>query len=181
MKLFASLYIVALIIVGCSSSAQDPVEARTGIKALEDSISKMSLKLELGEKIDTLMTNRLKSKLIHFYQSFPENEYAPEYLDKLHMLYVGERDYETAMSYADTLIKNYKDYINRPMILESMANAYDMFIQPRDVSKVRYYNDLLLKENPKMDKTKRAEIEFRMKHIDLSIDELIEMQMDSIK
>lgn len=181
MKVLSSFYLIALLLVGCSSSAQDPVEARTEIIALEDSIAKASLKLELGEKMDTLMIHRLKKKLVDFYQSFPENEYSPEYLDKLHMLAIGERDYETGMRYADTLIKNYKDYINRPMILESMANAYDMFIHPRDISKVKQYNSLLLKENPKMDKEKREEIEFRMKHIDLTIDQLIDLQMESLE
>ena len=181
MKILTSFYIVALLFVGCSSSAQDPVQAHAEITALEDSISKASLKLVQGEKMDTLMINRLKSKLVNFYQTFPENEYAPEYLDKLHMLAIGQRDYETGMRYADTLIKNYKDYINRPMILESMANAYDMFIQPRDISKVQEYNNLLLKENPKMDEEKREEIEFRMKHIDLTMDQLIDLQIESLE
>ena len=67
------------------------------------------------------------------------------------------------------------------MILESMANAYDMFIQPRDISKVKQYNNMLLKENPKMDKEKREEIEFRMKHIDLTIDQLIDLQIESLE
>lgn len=179
MKFAASLYLVALLFVGCSTSAQDPVQAREEIENLEDSISKISMTLEMGEKMDESMLVRLKWKLVNFYQSFPENEYAPEYLDKLHMLAIGERDYENGMRYADTLINNYKDYINRPMILESMANAYDMFIQPRDIAKVEYYNTLLLKENPKMDKEKREEIEFRMKHIDLTIDELIDLQIEA--
>ncbi len=181
MRLITSMYIVALLLIGCSSSAQDPVQARTEIQLLEDSISKVSLSLQLGEKIDTSMVNRLKDKLIDFYRSFPENEYAPEYLDKLHMLAIGQRDYENGVRYADTLLNNYKDYVNRPMILESMANAYDMFIQPRDISKVKKYNTMLLKENPKMDKEKRAEIEFRMKHIDLTIDQLIDLQMETMK
>lgn len=181
MKVLTIFYVIALLLVGCSSSAQDPVQARTEITALEDSISKVSLKLELGEKMDSSMINRLKGKLVAFYQTFPENGYAPEYLDKLHMLAIGERDYETGMRYADTLIKNYRNYINRPMILESMANAYDMFIQPRDISKVQQYNNMLLKENPKMDKEKREEIEFRMKHIDLTMDQLIDLQIESLE
>ncbi|MEJ6582536.1 MAG: hypothetical protein QNL61_09570 [Crocinitomicaceae bacterium] len=180
MKLIASLYIVALLFVGCSSSAQDPDAARTEIKVLEDSISNVSMKLQPGQKIDTAMMGRLKSKLVNYYQSFPENEYAPEYLDKLHMLSIGVGDYETGIGYAETLLNDYKVYINRPMILESMANAYDMFVQPRDTSKVRYYNTLLLKENPKMDKEKKEEIRFRLKHIDLTIDELIDLQVKSI-
>lgn len=179
MKLVAILYFGALVFVGCASSAQDPVECRSEITALEDSISNRSLQLQLGEHLDSSMMNRLKDKLIHYYQTFPDNEYAPEYLDKLHMLAIGERDYATGMCYADTLIKQYKDYINRPMILESMANAYDMFIQPRDIEKVKYYNNLLLKENPQMDKDKRAEIEYRLEHIDLTIDELIDLQIES--
>ena len=129
MKILTSFYIVALLFVGCSSSAQDPVQAHAEITALEDSISKASLKLVQGEKMDTLMINRLKSKLVNFYQTFPENEYAPEYLDKLHMLAIGQRDYETGMRYADTLIKNYKDYIQKNDYQDAyftLAYSYNM-------------------------------------------------------
>src|SRR5690606_13335218 len=102
-------------IVGCNSSAQDAVQCREDIKSLEDSLSVASLKLQPGEKLDVQMKQRLIDKLTHYYQSFPKDKYAPEYLDKLHMIAVGERDYVTAMNYADTLINNYKDYINRAM------------------------------------------------------------------
>lgn len=179
MKIIFLLSLPVLLLVGCNTSAQDAEQSRGDIKLLEDSISVASMKLELGEKIDDAMKQRLIDKLVNYYQSFPEDEYAPEYLDKLHMVAVGEQDYETAMKYADTLIKNYKGYINRAMVLESMANAYDMFILPRDTSKVRYYNDLLLKENPKMDKEKREEILYRMKYLDLTIDEFIEFQINT--
>jgi len=179
MKLFFLVSIVALLLLGCNSTAQDAVQSREEIKSLEDSISVASLKLELGEKLDASMKQRLIDKLVYYYQTFPEDQYAPEYLDKLHMIAVGERDYKTAMNYADTLINNYKDYVNRAMVLESMANAYDMFILPRDTSKVRYYNNLLLKENPKMNKEKREEILYRMKYLDLTIEEFIEFQMNT--
>lgn len=179
MKTIFLLFISTLLLVGCNSSAQDAVQSREDIKLLEDSISVASMKLELGEKIDVAMKQRLIEKLINYYQTFPEDQYAPEYLDKLHMVAVGEQDYNTAMKYADTLINNYKDYINRAMVLESMANAYDMFIVPRDTSKVRYYNNLLLKENPKMDKAKREEILYRMKYLELTIDEFIEFQINT--
>lgn len=179
MKAILSLFISGILFVGCNSSAQDAVKCREDIKSLEDSLSVASLKLQPGEKLDVQMKERLINKLVHYYQSFPEDKYAPEYLDKLHMIAAGERDYVTAMKYADTLINNYKDYINRAMVLESMANAYDMFIVPRDTSKVRFYNDILLKENPEMDMDKRDEILYRMKHLDLTIDEFIDFQINS--
>lgn len=178
MKIIFTLFVSALLLVGCNSSAQDAVAVREEIKLLEDSISVVSLKLEFGQKVDVSTKQRLIDKLNSYYQSFPEDEYTPEYLDKLHMISVGEGDYKTAVRYADTLIKNYKDYVNRAMVLESMANAYDMFILPRDTSKVRYYNDLLIKENPKMAKEKKEEILFRMKHLELTIDEFIDFQIN---
>ena len=46
---------------------------------------------------------------------------------------------------------------------------------------MKLYNNMLLKENPKMDKEKREEIEFRMKHIDLTIDQLIDLQIESLE
>ena len=45
---------------------------------------------------------------------------------------------------------------------------------PRDTSKVRYYNELLLKENPKMSKESKEGIEMKLKHLDLNFEEYLD-------
>ena len=89
------------------------------------------------------------------------------------MIYSSTKRYEKSAIYGDTLVLEYPDYINRPLILESMANVYDMYIFPRDTSKVRYYNELLLKENKDISKEKREEIQFKLDNLELTLQEII--------
>jgi hypothetical protein len=67
----------------------------------------------------------------------------------------------------------YPEYENRPMVLESLATAYDIYLQPRKKDKVEKYYQLLLKENPNLPKEKKEDIEFRLENINLSFEELI--------
>jgi hypothetical protein len=46
--------------------------------------------------------------------------------------------------------------------------------------KVRYYYELLLKENPKLDKDKKEGIEMRLEHLDLNFDEYIDFITNSV-
>jgi hypothetical protein len=112
--------------------------------------------------------------LSDFYLAFPKDKYAPVCLDKIQMSYSGLGVYHRAIEYADVLIKKYPKYINRPMILESQASNYDIFQQPRDTVKVRYYYELLLKENPNLDKDKKEGIIMRLDHLDLTFDQYID-------
>ena len=66
------------------------------------------------------------------------------------------------------------------MILESQASNFDIFYEPRDTSKIRYYYTLLLKENPTMNKDKKQGIEMRLKHLNLTFDEYIAALTSSV-
>jgi hypothetical protein len=89
-------------------------------------------------------------------------------------------NYVEAAMYADTLINKYPDYINRPMVIESQYNNYDMFIKPRNIDKAKYYLELLLKEDKEMDKERRADFEYRLEYIDLTIEQLMERDMTEL-
>lgn len=121
----------------------------------------------------------LIQSLNDFYLAFPKDKYAPVCLDKIQMSYSGLGVYHRAIEYADILIKKYPKYINRPMILESQASNYDIFQQPRDTVKVKYYYELLLKENPNLDKDKKEGIEMRLQHLNLTFDEYIDFIANS--
>ncbi len=174
---FVSALFVAVLLFSCGSSSKEMEEQRTKISDLETTLKERSLELPDGEKLDPTKEKELIELLKNYYQNYPEDKFSADCLAKLHMIYSGKREYRTAAKYGDTLISNYKDYINRTIILESMASTYDIFIQPRDSSKVRYYNELILTENKDLSKDKREEIEFRLKHNDLTIEELIEFQL----
>lgn len=126
------------------------------------------------------MRQELIDALLDYYHTYPKDDYSPECLDKVHFVYTAMRKFASAARYGDTLLMNYPDYVNREMVIESQYNTYDMFITPRDVEKVEYYLNMWLKEYPDMDKDRRAEIEYRLKYIDLTIEQIMDMKMTEL-
>ena len=163
--------ILAVLLTSCGG--QDSTDLKKKITNKEELISKLTSELQPGEQLDVEERVELIRLLNEYYHTFPDDVYAPECLDKLHMMYSGSGDYETSVKYADTLLSEYPDYINRAMILESQASSYDIYIQPRDTAKVRFYYELLLNEFPDLDKEKREGIESRLDRLHLSIEQII--------
>lgn len=141
------------------------------VKLFEDSIKKRLV----PEGNKTVLS--YSDKCLAVYRNYPKSKEAPAYLDKAHIILSGSGYHSLAVLYADTLIRKYPMYDNRAMVLQSLASAYDMFIIPRKKELVIKYYKLLLKENPKMSKEERENIEFRLEHIDKTFDQLIEMQL----
>ncbi len=153
---------------------------KTRIKEMEDSINSLQQQLSEIKKIPNLTHFELIDRLLDYYHNYPEDKYAAQCLDKVHMKFAGLNIPSRAAEYADTLLINYPNYPNRALVLESQGSTYDIFIQPRDTSKVRYYYEMLLKENQNMDNEKRAGIRDRLNHLNLTFDEFIEYKMNSI-
>ncbi len=170
MRLFIGFICLTFALYSCSGGASSAYDE---IKKMEADITELSENLQPGEIVPEEKTNLLEELLKSFYQMYPENEHAPECLDKLHMMYSGRMDYETSARYADTLLDKYPNYVNRAMILESQASTYDIYLQPRDTSKVRYYYEMLLSEYPELPKDKREGIESRLENLHLSIEQII--------
>lgn len=167
MRWFGFFLLMGLL-TSCGGGADTAYEA---ITAKEDSIAKVTETLKPGQVIPEGTTEELIGMLEQFVKDYPDDEHAAECLDKLHMAYSGLRDYKKAAEYADRVIKDFPGYINRAMVLESQAGNYDFFILPRDTAKVRYYYNLLLKEEIPSDK--RKDILKRLDHLDLTIDQYI--------
>jgi hypothetical protein len=176
MKFLVFFSLVILIFVSsCGSKSKDDVsvqieELKEIIKQKEDSLSNFQTS---NEPIPQKKHYELIESLLKFYRTFPKDKYAPVCLDKVQMSYSGLGVYFKAVEFADTLIERYPKYINRAMVLESQASNFDIFHEPRDTNKVKYYYGLLLKENPKLDKDKKEGILMRLKHLDLTFDEYI--------
>ena len=162
---------------GVKPSKEELIEK---INYMEDSLKRLTSQLKDIKQIPNLTRMELINRLLDFYRNYPEDQFAPECLDKVHMTYSGMGVYIRSVEYADTLLLNYPNYVNRAMVLESQGSSYDIFIQPRDSVKVRYYYELLLKENPKMDKAKRNGIKERLKFNHLNFDQYIDKQMENI-
>jgi tetratricopeptide (TPR) repeat protein len=139
------------------------------VEHFEDSLKQAGTAAQDGPSVSIAYAD----KCLLVYRSFPKSEEAPEYLDKAHIILSGAGSHRLAVQYADTLINNYPDYKNRPMVLQSLASAYDIFIVPRNKELVEKYYTLLLKENPNLPKEEREMIQNRLDHIDLTFEEMI--------
>ena len=162
---------IAVVLSSCGDGGAAALHEKITNK--EDSIATLTKNLQPGEVLSPAVNTELIDLLSEYYHAFPDDAYAPECLDKLHMMYSGMGDYEMSANYADILLNKYPDYINRAMILESQASTYDMYIQPRDTSKVRHYYEMLLSEFPDLEKEKRDGIKSRLDNMHLTIEQII--------
>lgn len=136
---------------------------KNAIKQMEDSIVTMQ---KTNKNIPSLAQIELINRLKLFYHAFPTDKYAADCLFKIHIKYSDLNSQKNAMAYGDTLLKNFPNYSNRDFLLESMGSSYDVVIEPRDTSKVRYYYTMLLKEGA-ISAAKREDLKLRLKYIKL--------------
>ena len=178
--------LVIMFLSSCSSSetnSNKPTREslKSRIKEMEDSLKGLQVNIHEIKQIPNLTHFELINRLLDYYHNYPEDTYSAECLDKVHMKYSGMNIHQRAVQYADTLLDKFPKYVNRALVLESQGSAYDIFMQPRDTSKVRKYYTMLLQENPKMEKDKAAGIRDRLKHLDMNFDQFIEYKMQSIQ
>lgn len=144
------------------------------VTEFEDSLKNVSI--DLNQLSDQDVGVKYAEKCLDFYHHFPKDKSAPKYLDKAHVIFASIGLHQRSVLLADTLIQNYPLYKNRPMVLESLASAYDVFILPRRKDKVKMYYEMLLKESKTLTNEQRADITYRLQHIDLTFEELIQLQ-----
>ena len=173
MRKIVWIVLVSIIIVGCNSEEKNSSSLKFKIEQQEKHLNQLNAEMRPHQKIPIEERDDLVALLENFYQDFPNNEYAPVCLEKLHMIFSSDEDYLKSTEYGSTLLDKYPNYKNRPLILESMAVNYDIFIQPRDTSKVRFYYEKLLKEDKNLSNDKKEGIKFKLDHLNLSIEELI--------
>lgn len=174
-----------LLLAACGQkgSAEKQAVTKEGliaeVKALEDSLKSTSYDAmaTTGSKVSINYADRC----LAVYRNFPKSEEAPAYLDKAHIILSSASLHGSAVMFADTLIRKYPRYRNRPMVLQSLASSYDLFIVPRKKDKVKYYYELLLKENKGLSEEEKENIRFRLEHVDLTFDQLVELQQKTVE
>ena len=170
--------VLIFLVISCSADRSE-----TGLKAAitekENALKNLAPE---DDDLETRESMRLEliDALLDYYHTFPKDDYSPECLDKVHFVYTAMRKFASPARYGDTLLMNYPNYINREMVIESQYNTYDMFIKPRNIEKVEYYLNMWLKEYPSMDKDKKEEIEYRLKYVDLTIEQIMDMRMTDL-
>jgi len=175
----SGILIIALFTFSCGENKEKKELTRedykSSIKQMEDSISKIQKNPMDAAKMPSLTNIELINRLLAYFHTFPKDEFAADCLFKVHMKYGELQAHQNAVSYGDTLLKSFPNYKNRDFLLESMGSSYDVYIEPRDTSKVRYYYELLMKEKT-VKSEKKAEIKSRLKHLELDLFEYIQFQ-----
>ena len=150
-------------------------ELKASIKQMEDSITGLLQDKNRKKLIPSLTYIELINRLKSYYQRFPNDPYSSQCLFNIHIQYSSLNANELAIAYGDTLLSNFPNFPNSDLLLESMATTYDIYIVPRDTSKVRKYYTLLLNLKG-ITSQKRADTQDRLKHIELGLFDYITYQ-----
>lgn len=173
--LVAGMVGLAVLLTACSGGAAKETVTKEAL-VQEVTVFEDSLKRNLIPAGSREVTINYAEKCLAVYRNFPKSKEAPKYLDKAHVILSSNGLHGLAVLYADTLINKYPTYKNRPMVLQSLASAYDLFIIPRKKELVVKYYKMLLKENPNLPKEERENVQFRLDNIDKTFEELIDLQ-----
>lgn len=168
----------ALFLFACSEDPKQTAEDKTkellqDFKKYEDSLGVMQVNSKVT---NSTIAVQYAEKCISVAEEIPQSEEAPKLLDKAHMIFCNFNMHRRSLEPAQKVIEKYPYYKNRLMVIQSVANAYDMFILPREKNQAKKYYELYLKENKNISKEEKADLEFRIKNIDLTVDQLIEVQ-----
>jgi hypothetical protein len=183
-----SIYLISIIILfsmiySCGDNSQKAELTREDYKSkieqMEDSIAEIQKDPIAAAKMPSLTNIELINRLVAYYQAFPKDDYAADCLFKIHMKYGELQAHQNAVAYGDTLLNSFPKYKNRDFLLESIGSSYDLYIEPRDTSKIRYYYQLLLKENT-IKNDKKEEIKARLDYLNLDFFEYIQFQSSPI-
>jgi hypothetical protein len=174
----AGFLIFTLFVFSCGDDSEKKELTREdykkSIKQMEDSIATIQKDPVAAAKMPSLTNIELINRLVAYYHAFPKDEYAADCLFKVHMKYGELQAHQNAVAYGDTLLQSFPNYKNRDFLLESLGSSYDVYIVPRDTSKVKYYYGLLLKEKT-VKSVKKAEIKARLNYLELDLFQYIDL------
>lgn len=186
MRKIILIIVLGAFVYSCSNNEKKlekvvtPATLKSDIKAMDDSLS-VQYELVKKNKVNGIHPNyyiNATQKYLAFYRKFPKDPYAPVCLDKVQQLYTQQKLYDLVLKFSDTLLMKYPDYKDNPTVLLNCGSIADGIIH--DKKKIQKYYGKLLKDYPNIDKETKEMLEFRLKHIDLTFDELIELQAQKI-
>lgn len=153
-----------------------PEGLKASIKEMDDSLNVLmqQARKEPNYKMNRVAYHEAINRNKDFYYHFPEHDFAPDALNKIAAIYLQLDVEEEAVKWRDTLLTKYPEVENKVGLLELQMNYYDF--NEYTPEKIEYYaNQLLGMEGISNDQ--REQYEFRLKHIDKTYEELIELQL----
>ncbi len=144
------------------------------LAALDDSLSQViSTAFQQQDKFPVGAYQKAIEQHLAFYTAYPKNEAVAESLDKAQSFYTQLRAEDKAVKWRDTIIFNFKNYKNRARVLESQGVYFDA--DNYNPEKIKLYYSMLLEDYPELDSMKRAEIQYRLDNVNLTFEELIQL------
>jgi TolA-binding protein len=182
--IFTALLCVCVLACSNNKSVEEKVvteeSLKAEIKSVDDSLY-MQYQLLKQNKIEDIHPNyfiNATQNYLAFFRKYPDDAFAPECLDKVQQLFTQQKLYDLTLKYCDTLLMKYPKYKGNPAVLLNAGSIADGIIHDKKLTQ-KYYSKLL-KDYPSIDPETKEMVEFRLKHIDLSFDELIELQAKKI-
>jgi len=158
---------------------QSVLNSRNQISTLEQELGELSVNRASVREMEQIRS-QLNDSLLAFYRNHPNDDYAPQSLEKLHMSCLIQKDFNSAITYGDTLVEQFPEHTNRMIILESLSNIYDMDVRPRNKEKIKHYLETILEDYPEIPDEKKADIRYRLDNIDLSIEDIMFKQLEEL-
>lgn len=177
------ILIVGLVLASCGNKPKEkksdiPTKdfLKSEIVEINDSLKVLykDLMENPGYKFPTLAVNEAVFRHLQYYRYYPKDDYAAICLDKVQQLYLQEKAYELSLNYTDTLLTKYPNYKNRATLLLNAGSTGEIL---QDTSIIRKYYSQLLSEFPNLEKETKEMVSFRLKHLNLTFDQLIDLQI----
>jgi hypothetical protein len=185
MKKVIFVFGILLTFFACTNNQENEVKEEVTIEGLKSSIKEMddSLMVLMEEavkspeyKMNRVAYHEAINRNKEFYTQFPNDAYAEVALDKIAALYLQLNVESESVKWRDTLLNKYPNTKNKIGLLELQMNYYDF--NENNPEKIKYYaNQLLAIDN--LSEERREQYEFRLKHIDKTFEELIELQIEA--
>jgi tetratricopeptide (TPR) repeat protein len=186
MKNTIYLFFGVLILFSCNSTDSDnsaqedtPESVWKSVVEMDDSLKTMIDKRMTIDtfKIDKLVYHEAINRNKKFYSLYPNDDKAQKAVEKIASLYMQLGVEREAVKWRDSILLNYPNTENKLGLLELQLSYYDF--DNYTPEKIDYYiKELLALEN--LPKDKKEDYEFRLKHIDKSFEELIQIRMQEM-
>ncbi len=157
-----------------------PEEIKKDISAIDDSLAYYYQQMK-ENKIQDIHPNIFLTaidKNLLLYRLYPKSPEAPFCLDKVQQLYTQQKQYYLALNYSDTLLEKYPKYKGNALVLLNAGSIADGILNDKKL--VEKYYKQLLNNHPSIDQETKEMVEFRLKHIDLTFDQMIDLQMKNL-
>lgn len=184
LKYFTVCTVLATLLTSCGdkSNSQDPSPSneltvnglKQSIKEIDDSLSRLTKKKMKNPdfKIDRLVYHEAINRNKRFFEEFSEHEYAETALEKIASIYFQLQIEGEAAKWRDSILVHYPNSDKKIGLLEMQMSYYDF--NNHNKERLEYYiNELLSLDN--LSEQQRQDYEFRLKHIDKSHSELMEL------